>query len=93
MESGKIHNSAGNLGQCLMFAHDLVHDLVLLSPFREGLQFVILHKFCQTWLLTVNMEKTLTCQKTSGSGVQMCNAATVPDQLHSVGEYLNKPEN
>ncbi len=42
-------------------------DLVLLSPTEEGLQqnLDILHKFCQTWALTINTNKTkiLTFQK------------------------------
>ncbi len=35
-------------------------DLVLLSPTEEGLQqnLDILHKFCQTWALTINTNKT-----------------------------------
>ncbi len=42
-------------------------DLVLLSPTEEGLQqnLDILHKFCQTWALSINTNKTkiLTFQK------------------------------
>ncbi len=42
-------------------------DLVLLSPTEEGLQqnLDILHKFCQTWALTINANETkiLTFQK------------------------------
>lgn len=40
----------------LMFAD----DLVLLSPTQEGLQQSLdtLHKFCQTWALTINTNKT-----------------------------------
>ncbi len=42
-------------------------DLVLLSPTEEDLQqnLDILHKFCQTWALTINTNKTkvLTFQK------------------------------
>lgn len=53
--------------KCLMFAD----DLVLLSPSREGLQqsLDVLHKFSQTWALTVNIEKTkiLTFLKISNS--------------------------
>jgi hypothetical protein len=35
-------------------------DLVLLSPTNEGLQqhLHLLHRFCQTWALTVNLSKT-----------------------------------
>ena len=42
--------------KCLLFAD----DLVLLSPTKEGLQqhLDILHRFCQTWALTVNLIKT-----------------------------------
>ena len=42
--------------KCLLFAD----DLVLLSPTKEGLQqhLDILHKFSQTWALTVNLTKT-----------------------------------
>ena len=42
--------------KCLLFAD----DLVLLSPTREGLQqhLDLLHKFSQTWALTVNLTKT-----------------------------------
>ena len=42
--------------KCLRFAD----DLVLLSPTKEGLQqhLDILHRFCQTWALTVNLSKT-----------------------------------
>ena len=41
---------------CLMFAD----DLVLMAPTKEGLQqhIDILHRFCQTWALTVNLSKT-----------------------------------
>ena len=42
--------------KCLLFAD----DLVLLSPTKEGLQqhLDLLHKFSQTWALTVNLAKT-----------------------------------
>ena len=42
--------------KCLLFAD----DLVLLSPTKEGLQqhLDLLHKFSQTWALTVNQAKT-----------------------------------
>lgn len=42
--------------KCLLFAD----DLVLLSPTKEGLQqhLDLLHKFSQTWALTVNRTKT-----------------------------------
>ena len=42
--------------KCLLFAD----DLVLLSPTKEGLQqhLDLLHRFCQTWTLTVNLSKT-----------------------------------
>ena len=42
--------------KCLLF----VDDLVLLSPTKEGLQqhLDLLHRFCQTWALTVNLSKT-----------------------------------
>ena len=35
-------------------------DLVLLSSTKEGLQqhLDLLHRFCQTWALTVNLSKT-----------------------------------
>ena len=35
-------------------------DLVLLSPTKQGLQqhLDLLHRFCQTWALTVNLSKT-----------------------------------
>ena len=35
-------------------------DLVLLTPTKEGLQqhLDLLHRFCQTWALTVNLSKT-----------------------------------
>ena len=53
--------------KCLMFAD----DLVLLSSSKEGLQqsLDILHKFSQTWALSINMDKTkiLTFQKRSNS--------------------------
>ena len=37
-----------------------VDDLLLLSPTKEGLQQDqdLLHRFCQTWALTVNLSKT-----------------------------------
>ena len=43
--------------KCLLFAD----DLVLLSPTMEGLQqhLDLLHRFCQTWDLTVNLSKTV----------------------------------
>ena len=42
--------------KCLLFAD----YLVLLSPTKEGLQqhLDLLHRFCQTWALTVNLSKT-----------------------------------
>ncbi|CDQ65370.1 unnamed protein product [Oncorhynchus mykiss] len=42
--------------KCLLFAD----DLVLLSPTKEGLQqhLDLLHRFCQTWALTINLSKT-----------------------------------
>ena len=42
--------------KCLLFAD----DLVLLSPTKEGLlqHLGLLHRFCQTWALTVNLSKT-----------------------------------
>ena len=42
--------------KCLLFAD----DLVLLSPTKQGLQqhLDILHRYCQTWALTVNLSKT-----------------------------------
>ena len=42
--------------KCLLFAD----DLMLLSPTQEGLQqhLDLLHRFCQTWALTVNLSKT-----------------------------------
>ena len=42
--------------KCLLFAD----DLVLLSPTKEGQQqhLDLLHRFCQTWALTVNLSKT-----------------------------------
>ena len=42
--------------KCLLFAD----DLVLLPLTKEGLQqhLVLLHRFCQTWALTVNLSKT-----------------------------------
>ena len=42
--------------KCLLFAD----DLVLLSPNKEGLQqhLALLHRFCHTWALTVNLSKT-----------------------------------
>ena len=42
--------------KCLLFAD----DLVLLSPTKEGLQqhLDLMHRFCQTWALTVNLSKT-----------------------------------
>ena len=42
--------------KCLLFAD----DLVLLSPTKEGLQqhLDLLHKFSQTWALSVNLAKT-----------------------------------
>ena len=41
--------------KCLLFAD----DLVILSPTQEGLQqnLDLLHRFCQTWALTVNFIK------------------------------------
>ena len=35
-------------------------DLVLLSPTKDGLQqyLDVLHRFCQTWALTVHLSKT-----------------------------------
>ena len=41
--------------KCLLFAH----DLVLLSPPKEGLQqhLDLMHRFYQTWALTVNLSK------------------------------------
>ena len=41
---------------CLLFAD----DLVVLSPTKEGPQqhLNLLHRFCQTWALTVNLSKT-----------------------------------
>ncbi len=45
-------------------------DLVLLSPTEEGLQqnLDILHKFCQTWALTINTNRTNISEKTQTSG-------------------------
>ena len=42
--------------KCLLFAD----DLVLLSPTKEGQQqyLDLLHRFCQTWVLTTNLSKT-----------------------------------
>ena len=42
--------------KCLLFSV----DLVLLSPTKEGLQqhLDLLHRWCQTWSLTVNLSKT-----------------------------------
>ena len=42
--------------KCLLF----VDDLVLLSPTKEGLQqhLDLMHRFCQTWALTVSLSKT-----------------------------------
>ena len=42
--------------KCLLFAD----GLVLLSPTKQGLQqpLDLLHKFCQTWALSVNLRKT-----------------------------------
>ena len=36
------------------------HVLVLLTPTKEGLQqhLDLMHRFCQTWALTVNLSKT-----------------------------------
>ena len=41
--------------KCLLFSD----DLVLLSPTKEGIQHYLdlLHRFCQTWALTVNLSK------------------------------------
>ena len=53
--------------KCLLFAD----DLVLLSPPKEGLQqyLDLLHRFCQTWALTVNLSKTkiMVFQKSPGA--------------------------
>ena len=42
--------------KCLLF----VDDLVLLSPTKAGLQqhLDLLHRFCQTWALSVNLSQT-----------------------------------
>ena len=42
--------------KCLLFAD----DLVLLTPTKEELQqhLDLLHRFCQTWTLKVNLSKT-----------------------------------
>ena len=42
--------------KCLLYAD----DLVLMSPTKEGLQQHLdhLYRFCQTWALTVNLNKT-----------------------------------
>ena len=42
--------------KCLLFAD----DLMLLSPTKEGLQqhLDLMHRFCQTWALTINLSKT-----------------------------------
>jgi hypothetical protein len=41
--------------KCLLFAG----DMVLLFPTKEGLQqnLDLMHRFCQTWTLTVNLSK------------------------------------
>ena len=53
--------------KCLLYAD----DLVMLSPIKEGLQQHLdhLHRFCQTWALTVNLKKTnvMIFQKMSGN--------------------------
>lgn len=88
--------------KCLFYAD----DLVILSPTREGLQqsLDILHQYCQTWALTVNMKKTkiMTFQKRSrlqrndpefkigGTQIEQTNSYTYLGlQISSTGNFCS----
>ena len=74
--------------KCLLFAD----DLLLLSPTKEGLQqqLDLLHKFSQTWALTVNLTKTkiMIFQKRSSHQKQQFFLNTTPLEQTKNYTYL-----